>query len=80
MSLRFTSSLMASPCFLTTMGMGALPGRKPGMLASFWKLFSIAANAVSTAAASSSMRTSFLHGAKFSTVTFIKVILVSVGN
>src|SRR5665213_3832925 len=70
MSLRLASSLISASYFLTTMARGAFPGRKPGREACFWKSFVMASNAASTAAGSSSTRTSFLHGAKFSTDTF----------
>ena len=63
MSLRFTSSLISDSCLRTTIRMGALPGRKPGRLASFWKLFrSLLAKVASTAGASNSTRTSFCTG------------------
>src|SRR5436190_2026192 len=54
----------------STMSRGALPGRKPGSAACFWKSLVMESKASSTFCDSTSTRTSFLQGAKFSTVTF----------
>ena len=59
----FEPPARAAPC----------PGGSPAATACFWKSFVTASKTSSTAFASTSTRSSFLHGARVSTVTFTKI-------